>query len=66
MFQAENITERAVLLLGGTIAEIGTAREIFRTPSKHLASFARLENVFSGTSMIIEEGTSLLDIGSGV
>jgi len=66
MFQAENITKRAALLLGGTIAEIGTAQEIFRAPSKHLASFARLENVFSGTSTVLEEGTSLIDIGNGV
>jgi len=66
MFQAENITKRAALLLGGSITEIGTAHEIFRAPSKHLASFARLENVFSGTSMVLEEGTSLIDIGSGV
>jgi len=66
LFQAENITKRAALLLGGKIAEIGTAQEIFRTPSKHLASFARLENVFSGMSRSLKEGTSLIDVGDGV
>jgi tungstate transport system ATP-binding protein len=66
LFQAETITKRAALLLGGKIVEVGTAQEIFRTPSKHLASFARLENVFSGASRILKEGTSLIDIGDGV
>jgi len=66
LFQAETITKRAALLLGGKIVEIGTSQEIFRTPSKHLASFARLENVFSGTSRILEEGTSLIDVDDGV
>ena len=66
LFQAETITKRAALLLGGKIVEVGTAQEIFRTPSKHLASFARLENVFSGASRILKEGTSLIDVGDGV
>jgi len=66
LFQAETITKRAALLLGGKIVEVGTAQEIFRTPSKHLTSFARLENVFSGTSRILKEGTSLIDVGDGV
>ncbi len=66
LFQAETITKRAALLLGGKIVQIGTAQEIFRIPSKHLVSFARLENVFSGTSRILKEGTSLIDVGNGV
>lgn len=66
MFQAENITERVALLLRGKIAEIGTASEIFGTASKNLASFARLENVFSGISRIREDGTSLIEVGNAV
>ena len=66
LFQAENITKRAALILEGKIVQVGTAQEIFRVPSKHLASFARLENVFSGTSRILREGTSLIDVGNGV
>ncbi|RLI44881.1 ABC transporter ATP-binding protein, partial [Candidatus Bathyarchaeota archaeon] len=66
LFQAENITKRAALLLEGKIVQVGTAQEIFRAPSKHLASFARLENVFSGTSRILKEGTSLIDVGNGL
>jgi len=66
LFQAETITKRAALILGGKIVQVGTAQEIFKVPSKHLASFARLENVFSGTSRILKEGTSLIDVGNGV
>jgi tungstate transport system ATP-binding protein len=66
LFQAETITKRAALILGGKIVQVGTAQEIFRVPSKHLASFARLENVFSGTSRILKEGTSLIDVGNGL
>ena len=66
IFQAQTITKRAALLLAGRIAEIGTIDEIFRRPSKTLAGFARLENVFSGSSRLLSEGTSLVDIGNGI
>ncbi len=66
LFQAEAITKTATLLLGGKIVEVGTAQEIFETPSRHLASFARLENLFSGKSRMLKEGTSLIDVGDGV
>lgn len=66
IFQAKRITGKAALLLSGKITEVGTVDEIFRSPSQRLAAFARLENVFSGTSEILEEGTSLVDIGNGL
>jgi len=66
MFQAETLTARVALLLGGKIAQIGAPREIFRSPSESLASFARLENVFSGTSRVLEEGTSVIDVDGGM
>jgi len=66
LFQAETVTKRAALLLGGKIVEVGTVQEIFRSPSRHLASFARLENLFSGKSRVLKEGTSLIDVGDGV
>ncbi|MFQ6073962.1 MAG: molybdopterin-binding protein, partial [Candidatus Bathyarchaeia archaeon] len=46
--------------------EVGAIQEVFKTPSKYLASFARLENSFSGASKSTSEGTSLIDIGEGV
>lgn len=66
MFQAESLAQRATLLLNGKIKEIGTIQEIFKTPSKHLASFARLGNSFSGASKVTSEGTSLIDIGEEI
>jgi len=66
MFQAETLTTRVALLLGGRIAQIGAPEEIFRGPSESLASFARLENVFSGTSRILQEGSSVIDVDKGM
>ena len=66
MFQAQNLAHRVAFLLDGKIEKVGTIEEIFDAPSRYLASFARLENVFSGISEIAEDGTSLVDIGDGV
>jgi molybdopterin-binding protein len=66
IFQAQTITTRAALLLQGRIIQVGPVDEIFTKPSKILASFARLENIFTGTSRLLEEGTSLIDVGNGI
>jgi tungstate transport system ATP-binding protein len=66
LFQAENLTTRVALLLGGKIAQIGTPHNIFRGPSISLASFARLENVFSGRSKILQAGTSVVEVNGGI
>ena len=66
MFQAETLTNRVALLLGGRVAQIGTPKEILRGPSTNLASFARLENVFSGKSKIVQEGTSVIVVDDGL
>jgi len=66
MSQAENLAGRVAFLLDGKIEGIGTAQEVFGAPSKQLMDFARLENIFSGNSIILEEGTSLIDIGEGI
>jgi len=66
MFQAETLADRAALLIGGRIAQIGTPQEIFRRSSEHLASFARLENVFSGVARTLEGGLTVIDLENGV
>jgi len=66
MFQTETLAKRAALLLEGKIVKVGAPQEIFTLPSKLLASYARLENVFSGISKVTGEGTSLVDVGDGV
>jgi len=62
MFQAEAISERVALLIDGTIKQVGTNRDIFGKTNEHLDSFARLENVFSGTSKNSKEGPSIITV----
>lgn len=65
MFQVENSSHRVALLIGGRLTKIGRATELFETPSESLRSFARLENVFSGISTVLSDGTSLIEVGNG-
>lgn len=66
MFQAQQLADRAAVLREGELVGVGKVEEIFGRPSDFLASFARLENVFSGTSHIDEEGIARIDIGAGL
>jgi tungstate transport system ATP-binding protein len=66
MFQAEAISERVALLLEGTVRQVGTNQEIFGASNRYLASFARLENVFSGISKINKADTSIIDVGQNL
>jgi len=66
MFQARNLPHRTALMTNGKISEAGTPAEIFENLSKTLASFAALENTFTGTARVTEDGTTSVDIGNGV
>lgn len=66
MFQVKNITKKAVFLLKGKVAEIGSPENIFQLPSKSLADFARIGNVFSGKSRSQENDTSIINVGDDV
>jgi len=66
MVQARNIAHRVAVLNEGKIEKIGEFLEIFEKPSRFLADFARLENVFSGVSRASAEGTSIIDVGNGL
>ncbi len=66
IFQAETLTNRVALLLGGKMTQIGAPQQILRGPSINLATFARLENVFSGNSKILREGTSVIEVDDAV
>jgi molybdopterin-binding protein len=66
MFQAKNLPHRIALINDGKIDEVGTPVEIFGRLSKTLASFAAVENTFTGISRIAEDGLTLIDIGNGV
>ncbi len=53
------------LLIDGKIVEIGTIDDILGK-SGNLAKFARLENIFSGTSQILKEGTSRIKLDNDI
>lgn len=65
VFQASQSAEKAVLLMDGRIADIGVFEEILRR-SRNLAKFARVENIFSGGSEILKEGTSRIELDGGL
>lgn len=66
MFQAKSLPSRIALMNDGKIGDIGAPAEIFGKFSKTLASFAALENVFSGIAKTAEDGTTLVDIGNNI
>jgi molybdopterin-binding protein len=66
MFQAKTLPHRIALMSHGRIAEVGTPTEIFSRLSKNLASFAAVDNSFTGTAKLTPEGTTIVDIGNGV
>ena len=66
MFQAEAISKNVALILDGTVKQTGTNQEIFGTANKYLTSFARLENVFSGTSKVSAGGTSIIQVNQNL
>lgn len=63
MFQAKRFPHRIALMENGRIGEIGEPAEIFGKLSKTLASFAALENVFTGNAKTATDGTTIVDIG---
>jgi tungstate transport system ATP-binding protein len=66
MFQAKTLPHRIALMSDGRITEVGTPAEIFGKLSKNLASFAAVENTFTGTAKATAAGTTIVDIGNGV
>ena len=63
--QAEEISERVLLLDRGEIVEEGRPEDLLLGQSSEMARFARSENVFSGVSRVAG-GVALVDIGGGV
>jgi tungstate transport system ATP-binding protein len=63
MFQAKRFPHRIALMENGKISEIGKPAEVFSKLSKTLASFAALENTFTGNAKTATDGTTIVDIG---
>jgi molybdopterin-binding protein len=66
MFQARKLPHRIALMDEGKITEVGTPTEVFGKLSKNLASFAAVDNTFTGTAKATASGTSKVDVGNGV
>ena len=66
LFQAENLTERGALFLDGQVVELGTLSEILNKTSPAVQQFKRLDNLFSGPSQILSDGTSHINIGNNL
>ena len=66
MFQAQILPSRIALIDEGEITEVGSPAEVFGKLSRNLASFAAVDNTFSGNAQSTAEGTTLVDIGNGV
>jgi len=66
MFQARSLPHRIALMDNGKISEVGTPTEIFGRLSKTLASFAAIENTFTGNARLTEDGMTLVDVGNDV
>lgn len=66
MFQAKTLPHRIALINDGKITENGVPAEIFGKLSKNLASFAAVENTFTGTAKATAVGTTMVNIGSDV
>jgi tungstate transport system ATP-binding protein len=66
MFQAKKLPHRIALMDEGKITEVGTPAEVFGKLSKNLASFAAVDNTFTGTANPTAAGTSVVDMGNGV
>jgi tungstate transport system ATP-binding protein len=63
--QAEDLSDRIVLLRDGRVVEEARPEELFVEPSAAMARFTRSENVFSGVSRIVD-GVAHVSIGEGV
>jgi molybdopterin-binding protein len=66
MFQAKTLPTRIALMNDGRITEVGAPADIFGKLSKNLASFAAVVNTFRGTASVTSEGTTMVDVGSGL
>ncbi|UCH57944.1 MAG: ABC transporter ATP-binding protein [Candidatus Bathyarchaeota archaeon] len=63
--QAQELSDRVLLMKEGEIVEAGAPRDLFLSPSDDMARFARLENVFTGVARVVN-GVTHVDIGGGV
>ena len=64
LFQAETLTERGAIFLEGRLFEIGKLPKLLNKASNAAQRFARLDNLFTGSCQVLQDGTSRIDIGN--
>lgn len=65
MLQMKTLSENVALLVNGELVNFGKTNKILEDTEK-LASFAKIENMFSGVSHLTKEGTTIVDVGNDV
>jgi len=65
IFQVKTLSEKVALIKNGNLIHVGKTHEIL-SDSKKLADFARIENIFPGISHVIEDGTSMIEVGDNI
>jgi tungstate transport system ATP-binding protein len=66
MLQGQRLSERIGVIMDGTFPQVGTTLEIFRRPAtKDIASFVKVDNIFSGRVLSNRNGEAEIDI-SGI
>jgi len=63
--QAEELSERLLLLHRGEVVEAGKPDDLFFDQSSEMARFARSENVFTGEVRLVN-GVARVDVGGGL
>jgi len=65
--EAFGVAEKIAIMSAGRILQVGEANEVFESPKgAPVARFIGYENIFDGTVVKNEEGSSLVDIGGPV
>ncbi len=64
MAQAKSLSERTMVLIDGKIQQIGKSKDIFKLSS--IADLTRIENIFTGISTILKEGTPSVKLDNGI
>ncbi len=67
MLQGQKLAQRIGVVIGGTIPQIGTTREIFHQPAtKNIAQFVRVENIFPGVVTANRGGEALVEVSGKI
>ena len=67
MLQGQKLAQRMGVVIGGTIPQIGSTREIFHRPAtKNIAQFVRVENIFPGVVTTNRGGEAQIEVSGKV